>query len=335
MDKGKWFNQMKDSELTRENINFQLTGLGMQLRYLRDALMCTFMDIPVNYFFELRGNLPVSMDERLPFLERMAAAVDVEFCKEAKSQIFDANEKELAVKFCELDLVVWQLVMLGTRYEEEHPAVERIAEVAGEQLQLIHFLKTEMLHEEFFKFNMVESIQTRLLLERVAKERSEELSANGMYAGWSQLEDAVKACDDKSNADVFIDFANHGKLEIRSALEPEKVKELYLLLGEYRTATGPKNDMGVIDMSKISLNQFENALWHGCYTGFEENGRNDKLRFVIVHFSKDYIKNWKAYRNCAARSMGLSYEQLCKYTKDKQFATKLQKVLPLVDYNNT
>lgn len=322
--------------LTRENINYELTGLGMQLRYLRDALMCTFMDIPVNYFFELRGNLPVAMDDRMPFLERMAAAVDVEFCKEAKSQIFNANDKELAVKFCELDLVVWQLVMLGTRYEEEHLAVERIAEVAGELFQLVHFMKTEMLHEEFFKFNMVESIQTRLLLERVAKERSEELSANGMYAGWSQLEDAVKACDENTKAFAEgIHILNDGTFEPKSVLSPEDVKRLYLFLGEHRTVTGPKNDMGVIDMSKISLNQFENALWHGCYTGFEENGRNDKLRFVIVHFSKAYVKNWKAYRNCAAKSMGLSYEQLCRYTKDKQFATKLQKVLPLVDDNNT
>lgn len=42
---------MQDSNtLTRENINYQLIGLGMQLRYLRDALMCTFVDIPVNYF---------------------------------------------------------------------------------------------------------------------------------------------------------------------------------------------------------------------------------------------------------------------------------------------
>ena len=118
---------MDNKKLTRENINYQLTGLGMQLRYLRDALMCTFMDIPVDYFFELRGNLPVGMDERMQFLERMVAAVDVESCKEAKSHIFNTNDKELAVKFCELDLVVWQLVMLCTRYEEKHPTVERIA----------------------------------------------------------------------------------------------------------------------------------------------------------------------------------------------------------------
>lgn len=326
---------MDNKELTRENIIYQLTGLGMQLRYLRDSLMCTFMDVPVNYFFELRGNLPVGMDERMQFLERMVAAVDVESCKEAKSHIFNTNDKELAVKFCELDLVVWQLTMLASRYEGEHPAVARIAETAGKLLQLVHFLKTEMLHKDFFCFNGIEEIQMADLLERVARERAQGGIAHSEYAGWLQLEDASKDCDNNAKNNIFMVFANHGKFEVRSALEPEKVKELYLLLGEYRTATGPKNDMGVIDMSKISLSQFEDALWHGCYTGFEDGGRNDKLRFVIVHFSKAYIKDWKAYRNCAARSMGLSYEQLCRYTKDKQFATKLQKVLPLVDYNNT
>ena len=210
---------MDNKKLTRENINYQLTGLGMQLRCLRDALMCTFMDVPVNYFFELRGNLPVSMDDRMQFLERMVAAVDVESCKEAKSHIFNTNDKELAVKFCELNLVVWQLVMLCTRYEENHPTVERIAEMAGELLQLGHFMKTEMLHEEFFKFNTVESIQTRLLLEKVAKDRTGELSTDGMYVGWSQLEDAAKAYDGMAKAGVFSDFANHGKFEARSALE--------------------------------------------------------------------------------------------------------------------
>ena len=55
---------MNNKELIRENINYELIGLGMQLRYLRDALMCTFMDIPVNYFLELRGNLPMALDER-------------------------------------------------------------------------------------------------------------------------------------------------------------------------------------------------------------------------------------------------------------------------------
>lgn len=144
--------------LTRENINYQLTGLGMQLRYLRDALMCTFMEVPVNYFFELRGNLPMAMDDRMPFLERMAIAVDVEFCKEAKSHIYNTNDKELAEKFCELDLVVWQLVMLGTRYEEEHSTVVHIVAMAGELLQLVYFLKIEMLHEEFFEFNASESV---------------------------------------------------------------------------------------------------------------------------------------------------------------------------------
>ena len=161
---------MNNLELTRENINYELIGLGMQLRYLRDALMCSFMDVPVNYFITLRGNLPAKNEERIPFLECMATNVDVEFFKEAKTLIFNTNDKELVSKFFELDLVVWQLVMLSSRFEEEHFAVKRIADMAGELLQLVYFLKVEMLHKEFFKFNAVEIIQTRLLLERIAKE---------------------------------------------------------------------------------------------------------------------------------------------------------------------
>ncbi len=82
---------MNNLELTRENINYELFGLGMQLRYLRDALMCSFMDVPVNYFITLRGNLPAINEERIPFLECMATNVDVEFFKEAKTLIFNTN----------------------------------------------------------------------------------------------------------------------------------------------------------------------------------------------------------------------------------------------------
>ena len=325
-------------DLTRENINYQLTGLGMQLRYLRDALMCTFMEVPVSYFFELRGNMPDAMGDRMLYLENMVSRIDVEFFKEAKSQIFNSNNKELAEKFSELDLVVWQLVMLGTRYEEEHSTVVHIVAMAGELLQLIYFLKTEMLHEEFFEFNASESVKTRALLERIVTERTEEQSVDNMYGGWSQLEDAVKACDERTK--VFADgvqILNDGTFEPKSALSPEDVKRLYLFLGEHRTVRGPKNDIGVIDTTKISLSQFEYALWHGCFTEIFECGslRKEKFCFFITHFSKAYIKDCDGYRNRAARSLNLSPSQLSKFTKYDDFAAGLQQVLPLVKYNNT
>ena len=325
-------------DLTRENINYQLTGLGMQLRYLRDALMCTFMEVPVSYFFELRGNMPDAMGDRMLYLENMVSRIDVEFFKEAKSQIFNSNNKELAEKFSELDLVVWQLVMLGTRYEEEHSTVVHIVAMAGELLQLIYFLKTEMLHEEFFEFNASESVKTRALLERIVTERTEEQSVDNMYGGWSQLEDAVKACDERTK--VFADgvqILNDGTFEPKSALSPEDVKRLYLFLGEHRTVRGPKNDIGVIDTTMISLSQFEYALWHGCFTESFEcvSVRKEKFCFFITHFSKSYIKDCDGYRNRAARSLNLSPSQLSKFTKYDDFAAGLQQVLPLVKYNNT
>ena len=325
-------------DLTRENINYQLTGLGMQMRYLRDALMCTFMEVPVSYFFELRGNMPDAMGDRMLYLENMVSRIDVEFFKEAKSQIFNSNNKELAEKFSELDLVVWQLVMLGTRYEEEHSTVVHIVAMAGELLQLIYFLKTEMLHEEFFEFNASESVKTRALLERIVTERTEEQSVDNMYGGWSQLEDAVKACDERTKAFADgVQILNDGTFEPKSALSPEDVKRLYLFLGEHRTVRGPKNDIGVIDTTMISLSQFEYALWHGCFTEIFECGsvRKEKFCFFITHFSKAYIKDCDGYRNRAARSLNLSPSQLSKFTKYDDFAAGLQQVLPLVKYNNT
>lgn len=325
-------------DLTRENINCQLTGIGMQLRYLRDALMCTFMEVPVSYFFELRGNMPAAVENRMQYLENMVSRIDIEFFKEAKSHIFNTNDRDLAVKFCELDLIVWQLVMLGTRYEEELSAVEHIARMAGELLQLVYFLKTEMLHKDFFEFNAAESTKTRVLLEKIATERTEGLSADTKYGGWSQLEDAVKACDERERAFAEgLQLLNDGTFEPRSVLSPEDVKRLYLFLVGYRTATGPKNDVGVIDASKVSLSQFENALWYGCFTEIYDGDstHRDKLRFFITHFSKAYIKDWKGYRNRVARSVNLSPVQLSKFTKDDGFASELKKVLPLVNYNNT
>ena len=329
---------MDNKQLTRENINYQLTGLGMQLRYLRDALMCTFMEVPVSYFFELRGNMPDAMGDRMLYLENMVSRIDVEFFKEAKSQIFNSNNKELAEKFSELDLVVWQLVMLGTRYEEEHSTVVHIVAMAGELLQLIYFLKTEMLHEEFFEFNASESVKTRALLERIVTERTEEQSVDKMYGGGSQLEDAVKACDERTKAFADgVQILNDGTFEPKSALSPEDVKRLYLFLGEHRTVRGPKNDIGVIDTTMISLSQFEYALWHGCFTEIFECGsvRKEKFCFFITHFSKAYIKDCDGYRNRAARSLNLSPSQLSKFTKYDDFAAGLQQVLPLVKYNNT
>ena len=216
--------------------------------------------------------------------------------------------------------------------------MERVAEVAGELLQLVHFLKTEMLHEEFFEFNASESVKTRALLERIVTERTGEQSADKMYGGWSQLEDAVKACDERTKAFADgVQILNDGTFEPKSALSPEDVKRLYLFLGEHRTVRGPKNDIGVIDTTKISLSQFEYALWHGCFTEIFECGsvRKEKFCFFITHFSKAYIKDCNGYRNRAARSLNLSPSQLSKFTKYDDFAAGLQQVLPLVKYNNT
>ena len=138
---------MDNKKLTRENINNQLRGFEMQIRYLRDALICTCMDMPISQFVLLDGNCLASEEEQMLFLNRIVSRIDMDFLKDAKSYIFNTKNDELARKFCELDLVVWQLIMLSSRYEEKNETVKHIAGFAGELLQLVYFLKKEMLHE--------------------------------------------------------------------------------------------------------------------------------------------------------------------------------------------
>lgn len=66
---------MIEKELIRENINNQLMGLGMQIRYLRDALICTCMDMPISQFVLLDGNCPASEEEQMLFLNRIVSRI--------------------------------------------------------------------------------------------------------------------------------------------------------------------------------------------------------------------------------------------------------------------
>ena len=204
-------------------------------------------------------------------------------------------------------------------------------------LQCVFFLKTELLNKDFFDFNAYAIADMAMLMEQVATDQTKSESPADKYAGWKQLhaEDGTAQSISRQPSDSETDLVNVGRFEQRSALDPEGVKKLYLFLGEYGTQSGPKNDVGVIDMKKISLRRFEQALWHGWFKGFDDNGHNVMFRFFIVHFSRSYIKDTKTYRDRAAKSLGLSYEQLCKYTKDKSFAEKLKEVLPLLNYNQT
>lgn len=323
---------MVDQELTRKNITYQINGLKRQLMQIRDILMVTYMDIPVKYFFELKGNVPEHKDDRIKYMDFILSFIDLKFYKDAQEQIYETKDNELAIKFCDLDLYIWQLIVLTTRFEDKDELVGRIGKVTSELLHLVYFLKEEQLGKDFFVFEEKKLVKTYLLLEQYADE-----GLGKQYAGWVQLEDASKKCDEQQKRlDIELykqQLANCDKFEPKRALDSETIKELYDYLGHYIAikTTGET----VIDTLKISLRQFEKALWYGNYTGFKVVGHDKKLHFFINHFSKAYIKETELYRTRADLTLCHKEFTLDHYKKDDKFAEGLQKILPLLQYNDT
>ena len=125
---------MQEKQLTRDNIAYQIKGLEMTLRYLRDALMYTFMDIPIKYFFGLNGNLPLQREDRMLYLNHTLSNIDLMFFKDAKTHIFNTNDKDLAEKYCQIDLLVWQLTILSSRFKRRDKIVQHIGGIVSELL---------------------------------------------------------------------------------------------------------------------------------------------------------------------------------------------------------
>lgn len=328
-------------ELTREHIVYHIKGMEMALTYLRDALMCTFMDIPVRYFFELNGNLPLHFQDRMTFLEKYTVTAEkVKLMCAVKSLIFNTNDKELGEKYCALDLLLWQNTILLSHFAEKEKALVHIGEIVSELLQYVYFLKTEMLHKDFFDFDRFAKAEMELLLEEVAAEKAKQESSADKYAGWHQLEaasDKSKECCNKADLEnnaIAKEFKG-GEFSMVSPISKESIHEVFQYLQDFKINSGADYGKSIIDVGSITSEDFEHAVRTGSYGKLFGHCRMKKLYFFICCYSKAYIQDWKSYRDIAAASLQTSRKNLESYSKDPDFAKGLQTILPLLKFNNT
>lgn len=92
------------------------------------------MDIPIKYFFGLNGNLPLQREDRMLYLDHTLSNIDLMFFKDAKTHIFNTNDKDLAEKYCQIDLLVWQLTILSSRFKRRDKIVQHIGGIVSELL---------------------------------------------------------------------------------------------------------------------------------------------------------------------------------------------------------
>lgn len=85
-----------------------------------------------------------------------------------------------------------------------------------------------------------------------------------------------------------------------------------------------------MDANAVSDRDFLRAVMRADYSTIYGSCVKGKMRCVVILLSKAYFKDWKGYREAAARSMGLTPESLAKYNVEKTFIAKLKELLPMI-----
>ena len=108
------------------------------------------------------------------------------------------------------------------------------------------------------------------------------------------------------------------------------VLRLYRFLTTFTVQSGPDKGKPLLDGNVVSDRDFLRAVMRADYSMIYGSCVKGKMRCVAILLSKAYFKDWKGYREAAARSMGLTPESLAKYNVEKTFITKLKELLPMI-----
>lgn len=108
------------------------------------------------------------------------------------------------------------------------------------------------------------------------------------------------------------------------------VLRLYRFLTSFTVQSGPDKGKPLLDGNAVSDRDFLRAVMRADYSTIYGSCVKGKMRCVAILLSKAYFKDWKGYREAAARSMGLTPESLAKYNVEKTFITKLKELLPMI-----
>lgn len=315
-------------EIDRSTIFNKIKQLEMSLEYFRDAIMTTFLSVPVDLFFELKGNLPMAYDDRMKLLEHMLVHFDIEYLKGIQHFIVDSNDKELAEYFCNLDLKVWQLMILSYRYADKHDVIVCFSKIADELIQILFSLKQDILGKDFFDFDAYEVVQMTEILSLVSEKNEQTDTEYGKYVGWDKLESAVDKFGKKYSIIKDATFIR-GKFSLKSPVQIEKIYE-YLL--EYKINSGKFRGKSVV-YPEVSFEDFSFAVYRGDYSKLREHCILDKLFCFICLFSASYISDTKVYRVIAAASLHTKLKNLQSYNLNRDYAEGLKKCIPLIRFN--
>lgn len=90
---------MSNTTFTREEVLQHLGDALISLKYVRDAFMYIFLNLPAKHFISLSGHITKDFDDQMVIIKKNFTFVDSSLLSEIKSFIVNTNDKDLAVKY--------------------------------------------------------------------------------------------------------------------------------------------------------------------------------------------------------------------------------------------
>ena len=222
----------------------------------------------------------------------MLAKVDKAKIQAVKEYIVNANDKDLAQLFTEYFAEAVHLSMLPQNDDVK-------AQSAG--IKMFHIVMTM----GYIKRNVLHENESKSAISKTIPSCTEEVSP-GFTA------------TDTMQGGAF------------STTAQVPVLRLYRFLTTFTVQSGPDKGKPLLDGNAVSDRDFLRAVMRADYSTIYGSCVKGKMRCVAILLSKAYFKDWKGYREAAARSMGLTPESLAKYNVEKTFIAKLKELLPMI-----
>ena len=222
----------------------------------------------------------------------MLAKVDKAKIQAVKEYIVNANDKDLAQLFTEHFAEAVHLSMLPQNDDVKAPS-------AG--IKMFHIAMT------------MGYIKRNVLHENESK---------------SAISQTIPSCTEEASSGFTATDTMQGGAFSTTAQVP--VLRLYRFLTTFTVQSGSDKGKPLLDGNAVSDRDFLRAVMHADYSTIYGSCVKGKMRCVAIQLSKAYFKDWKGYREAAARSMGMTPESLAKYNVEKTFITKLKELLPMI-----
>ncbi len=222
----------------------------------------------------------------------MLAKVDKTKIQAVKEYIVNANDKDLAQLFTEYFAEAIHLSMLPQNDDVK-------AQSAG--IKMFHIAMT------------MGYVKRNVLHENESK---------------SATSKTIPSCTEEASSGFTTTDTMQGGAFSTTAQVP--VLRLYRFLTTLTVQSGPDKGKPLLDGNAVSDRDFLRAVMRADYSTIYGSCVKGKMRCVAILLSKAYFKDWKGYREAAARSMGLTPESLAKYNVEKTFIAKLKELFPMI-----